>query len=84
MGNNLSHDEETRSRQQNEKAVKNSVVTEDTRSRLHIAKNKTKDVATSNLSHDKLRKLIIETQLRQALLGHNLNSKLAIELGKST
>ena len=66
MGNKLSHDKETKSRQPNEEAVKNNVVTEDTRSRLHIAKNKTRplrqaievttDLASSELklSRDKL------------------------------
>ena len=36
------------SRQPNEEAVNNDVVTEDIRPRLPIAKNKTKKVATSN------------------------------------
>ena len=48
MGNNLSHDKETRSRQPNEEAVKSSAVTEDIRSRLHITKNKKKNGATNN------------------------------------
>ena len=48
IGNNLSCDKETRSRQLNAEAAKNSVVIEDNRSRLHIAKNKTKKGATGN------------------------------------
>ena len=48
IGNNLSRNKETGSRQLNEEAVKNSVVTEDNRSRLHIAKNKTKKGVTGN------------------------------------
>ena len=38
--NNLSRDKETGSRQPNEEAAKNIVMTEDNRSRLHIAKKK--------------------------------------------
>ena len=48
MGNKLSHDKETDSRQPNEEATRNSVITEDIRLQLHIAKNKTKNVAASN------------------------------------
>ena len=48
MGNDLRRDKETGFRQPNEEATKNSVVIEDIRSRLHIAKNKTKKVVTSN------------------------------------
>ena len=48
IGNNLSRDKETGSRQLNEEAAKNDVVMEDIRSQLPIAKNKTKKVATSN------------------------------------
>ena len=76
MGNNLSHDKETGSRQPNEEAAKNSVVTEDIRSQLHITKNNTKKVATSNSSQDRLSKLKISTQSQQDLLGHDLNSEL--------
>ena len=43
MGNKLSHDKETGSRQPNEEDVKNSVVTEDIRLRLHIAKKQNKE-----------------------------------------
>ena len=45
--NKLSRDKETGLQQPNEKPVKNSVVTEETRSRLYTIKNKTKKVATS-------------------------------------
>ena len=48
IGNNLSHDKETGSRQLNEEAAKNDVVTEDIRSRLPISKNTAKKVAISN------------------------------------
>ena len=48
IGNNLSRDKETGSRQLNEEVARNSVVTEDNRLRLHIAKNKTKKGATGN------------------------------------
>ena len=48
IGNNLSCDKETRSRQLNEEDAKNDVVKEDIRSRLPTAKNKTMTVATSN------------------------------------
>ena len=48
IGNNLSRNKETKSRQLNEEATKNDVLTEGIGSRLPTAKNKTKKVATSN------------------------------------
>ena len=45
--NKLSRDKETGLRQPNKEDVKNSVVTEETRSRLYTIKNKTKKAATS-------------------------------------
>ena len=45
--NKQSRDKETEMRQPNEEVVKNSVVTEETRSRLYTVKNKTKKVTTS-------------------------------------
>ena len=43
MGNNLSRDKETGSRKPNEEAAKNSVVIEDIRLQLHIAKKQNKE-----------------------------------------
>ena len=48
IGNNLSHDIETGWQQLYEEVGKNSVVIEDNRSQLHIAKNKTKKGVTGN------------------------------------
>ena len=45
--NKQSRDKQIWLRQPNDEAVKNSVVTQETRSRLYIVKNKTKKVAAS-------------------------------------
>ena len=62
IGNNLSRDKETGSRQLNEEAVKNDVVTKDIRSRLPSAKKKKKKKK--------------QRRSQQALLGRDLISEL--------